>query len=105
MSPIAIPIANNELFYDFRASDSYRDQISFGQKQTSTGEWTMFAGDADQLDFPSYDIQGADKMIWADNNGIFDYYFSPDFNLDGDINGRDNILWFQNNGISSRVPK
>jgi len=65
----------------------------------------MYAGDADQFDFPSYDIQGTDKAIWFDNNGIFDYYFSPDFNLDGDINGQDKSLWFDNNGISSRVPK
>jgi len=34
-----------------------------------------------------------------------DYYLSPDFNLDGDINGTDKTLWFENNGISSRVPK
>ncbi len=105
MTPQPIDILNDSLIYDFRLSDSYRDQTSFGQKQLPTGEWCLFAGDADQSDFPSFDINGTDKTIWFDNNGIFDYYFSPDFNLDGDINGQDKSLWFDNNGISSRVPK
>jgi len=105
MTPQPVDVIGSTLTYDFRLADSYRDQTSFGQKQTPTGEWTMFAGDADQSDFPSFDIKGTDKTIWFDNNGIFDYYFSPDFNLDGDINGQDKSLWFDNNGISSRVPK
>jgi len=105
MTPQPVDVINNTLTYDFRLADSYRDPTSFGQKQTPTGEWTMYAGDADQSDFPSYDIQGTDKTIWFDNNGVFDYYLSPDFNLDGDINGQDKSLWFGNNGISSRVPK
>jgi len=32
-------------------------------------------------------------------------YLSPDFNLDGDINGQDKTLWLDNNGISSPVSK
>ncbi len=105
MTPQPVDVINSTLIYDFRSSDSYRDPTSFGQKQLPTGEWTMYAGDANQSDFPSYDIQGTDKTLWFDNNGVFDYYFSPDFNLDGDINGQDKSLWFDNNGISSRVPK
>ncbi len=105
MTPQPVDVMDSTLSYDFRLSDSYRDQTSFGQKQLPTGEWVMFAGDAYQTDFPSFDIKGTDKTIWFDNNGIFDYYFSPDFNLDGDINGQDKSLWFENNGISSRVPK
>ncbi len=70
-----------------------------------TGEWAMFAGDANQMDFPSFDVNGTDKTEWFDSNGVFDYYLSPDFNLDGDVNGQDKSLWFENNGISSRVPK
>jgi len=79
--------------------------LLWADNEPMQGEWVMFAGDADQSDFPSFDIKGTDKTIWFDNNGIFDYYFSPDFNLDGDINGQDKSLWFENNGISSRVPK
>jgi len=105
MTPAAIGVNNGVLAYDFRLSDSYRDPTSFGQKQLSTGEWSMYAGDADQSDFPSYDIQGTDKTVWFDNNGVFDYYLSPDFNLDGDVNGQDKAIWFSNNGISSRVPR
>ena len=105
MTPQPVGVVGNRLTYDFRLADSFRDPTSFGQKQLPTGEWTMYAGDADQSDFPSFDIKGTDKTIWFDNNGVFDYYFSPDFNLDGDINGQDKSLWFENNGISSRVPK
>ncbi len=106
MSPNPIDIQGNILAYDFRRGDSYKDITSFGQKQLPTGEWVMFAGDADQIpDDVSYDITGADKTKWAENNGVFDYYLSPDFNLDGDINGQDKAIWFDNNGISSRVPK
>jgi len=54
---------------------------------------------------PSFDINGVDKSIWVDNNGIFDYYLSPDFDLNGDVNGQDKSFWARNNGISSRVPK
>ena len=105
MTPQPVDVIGSTLTYDFRWSDSYRDPTSFGQKQLPTGEWMMYAGDASQFDFPSYDINGTDKTIWFDNNRVFDYYFSPDFNLDGDINGQDKSLWFENNGISSRVPK
>jgi len=105
MTSQPIDVINGTLTYDFCSADSYRDPTSFGQKLLPTGEWAMFAGDAEQSDFPSFDIKGTDKTIWFNNNGVFDYYFSPDFNLDGDINGQDKSLWFENNGISSRVPK
>ncbi len=105
MSPNPIEINNGVLAYDFTLNDSYRDATGFGQKQLPTGEWVMFTGDASQLDMPSFDINGADKAIWVLNNGIFDYYSSPDFDLNGDVNGQDKSLWDSNNGISSRVPK
>ncbi len=106
MSPQAIPISNGIFSYDFRWSNSYTASgTGFGQKQTSTGEWLMFTGDSDQSDFPSYDIQGTDKTLWLNENGIFDQYRTSDFNLDGDINGQDKSLWYENNGISSRIPK
>jgi len=106
MSPQPIPITNSTLVYDFRTNDSYRDVTSFGQKQLPTGEWCMYSGDANQnADAVSYDINGQDKSIWVDNNGIFDNYLDADFNLNGDVNGGDKTLWFDNNGISSRVPK
>ena len=105
MTPQPVEVINGILTYDFRLSDSYHDATSFGQKQLSTGEWTMFAGDADQTDFPSFDIKGTDKTVWFQNNGTFDHYLSSDFNLDGDVNGRDKSFWDKNNGVSSRVPK
>ncbi len=106
MTPQPVDIIGGILAYDFRVSDSYRDQTSFGQKQLPTGEWVMFAGDANQIvDLASFDVNGTDKTEWFNNNGVFDYYLSPDFNLDGDTNGEDKLFWFDNNGVSSRVPK
>jgi len=105
MSPKLVLLENNMLTYDFSFKDSYRDLTSFGQKQLPDGTWAMFAGDADQSDFPSYDINGQDKVIWVNDNGQFDQYLPADLNLDGDVNGADKAIWFENNGISSRVPK
>ncbi len=106
MTPQAIPIVNNLVSYDFRTANTYKDLTSFGQKELPSGEWSMFAGDGNQeYDFPSYDISGPDKTIWLEDNGVFNMYMMPDFNLDGDINGADKILWTENNGVSSRVPK
>ncbi len=105
MTPEKILISNNILSYDFRNANSYKDATSFGQKEIKFGIWSMYAGDADQSDFPSYDISGQDKTPWEITNGIFDQYQITDFNMDGDVNGADKIFWFNNNGISSRVPK
>ncbi len=105
MTPTAISVVNNQLTYDFRASDSYITGLGFGQKQLPTGEWVMFAADADQSDIPSSIVDGLDKSIWLEGNGTFDDYCPPDFNLDGDVNGEDKSLWFDNHGVYSRVPK
>jgi len=106
MTSQVIDIENNTLTHNFTIADGYDGNgTGSGQKQLPTGEWVMFAGDADQTDLPSYDILGSDKIPWEEDNGIFDYYTSPDFNMDGDVNGGDKALWFENNGISSRVPK
>ncbi len=105
MTPQKVPIINKTLSWDFRFTDSYKDATSVGQKEILPGTWAMFAGDGDQSDFPSFDIKGTDKTLWLNNNGIFQQYMIPDFDLNGDINGADKVLWFQNNGVSSRVPK
>lgn len=105
MSPQPVPVTNGTLTYDFTSADSYRDATGFGQKQFADGIWTMYAGDGNQSDFPSFDITGNDKTIWINENGNFDEYHIPDYNLDGDVNGGDKSLWDLNNGVSSRVPK
>ncbi len=104
MSPQKVAILNGILSFDFSLADSYRDATSFGQKQMGA-KWGMYAGDGDQSDFPSYDIQGTDKSLWLESNGTFSSYDIRDFNLDGDVNGADKALWDANNGVSSRVPK
>jgi len=105
MSPQPVKMVNGVLRYDFSLKDGYRDNTSFGQKQVVTGVWAMFAGDTNQSDQPSYDINSSDKSIWSDDNGAFNNYLPADINLDGDINGADKALWENNNGVSSRIPK
>lgn len=105
MSPVPVPITNGVLNYDFGTADSYKDATSFGQKQLYGGLWAMYAGDADQMDFPSYDISSFDKAIWLQDNGFFGSYYIPDLNMDGEVNGADKAIWDANNGVSSRVPK
>lgn len=105
MTPEAITIRDNALVYDFSKRDSYRVSTSYGQKQLSTGEWVMFAGDADQSDQTSYDINAYDKIDWVNENGTFGHYKLSDLNLDGDVNLLDKALWAANNGKLSAVPK
>lgn len=108
MTPQPLNVVNKELTYDFSTQDSYRDAAGtgIGQKEIATGVWVMLSGDLGQTnDTGSYDITGADKIIWADGNGNFDTYRTSDANLNGDTNGSDKIYWEINNGKSSRVPR
>lgn len=104
MSASKIPLINEALTYDFRLTDSYHPGGS-GQKDVS-GTWVLFAGDGDKLADPvSYDINGADQIIWNLENGNFGKYLNTDYNLDGDVSGMDRILWALNNGIFSVLEK
>jgi len=106
MTPTPVLVQNGTLVHDFRATDSFRDATSFGQKELLPGIWVMFGGDGAQIpDIASYDINGTDKSIWSTDNGVFGRYMLADYNMDGDISGLDKIIWAANNGISSRVLK
>ena len=106
MTANPVTITGNALSYNFTQTNTYNGNgTGAGQKEILPGFWVMFAGDADQSDFPSYDINGDDKAGWFELNGSFDMYVPYDFNLDGDISGADKALWESNNGISGRVPK
>jgi len=108
MTQQPVTVVNKELIYDFTAQDSYIDAAGTGngQKEIAPGVWVMLSGDLAQTgDLVSYDITGADKIIWTDGNGNFDDYRDSDANLDGDTNGSDKIYWEINNGKSSRVPR
>ncbi len=109
MTQFPVTVANRTLSYDFTQNNSYRDLPSptgYGQKQLPAGNWVMYSGDGQQVfDSPSFDINGSDKVLWLDNNGIFDRYQTADFDLNGDVSGVDRILWNDNNGITSRVPR
>jgi len=106
MSSQPVLVENQVISHDFRAADSYKDDSSYGQTEIAPGLWAMIAGNGEQIeDTFSYDITGADKEIWFEQNGSFDAYLPGDFNLDGDINGNDKPVWEVNNGVSSRVPR
>jgi len=105
MTDKIIDITDGELTYDFRVQDSYTNgAASVGQKEIASGIWAMYAGDTNQTDAVSYDINGGDN-IWTEFNGQFNVYHAADCDLNGDTNGADKHLWIENNGYSSRVPK
>ncbi len=106
MSHIPVSVSNGSLDYDFRIRDSYHTMTAFGAKEITSGVWAMYGGNirTNTADF-GYEINGDDKTLWFQENGIFDKYSPSDMNLDGDINGADKTIWARNNGISSSVPK
>lgn len=106
MSATPVPVIGGRLVYDFRNQDSYNPNNSAtGQKELTPGAWAMIAGDIDQSDLPSYDVNVLDKNLWQAQNGTFDSYENSDVNQDGDVNGLDRILWRYNSGIFSAVPR
>jgi len=107
MTAQTLSSVNKFAAYDFSRNDTYDGGgTGVGQKQLPTGAWVMLAGDGDQNDTPSYDNTGADKTIWANENGGFDIYqLQGDFNLDGNVTGADKTVWEKNFGRSSRVPR
>lgn len=106
MTASAVTVSNGRITHDFRAQNSYNGGgAATGQKQVTTGNWALVAGDIDQSDTPSYDVNAGDKNLWAPDNGLFNVYKGADVNQDGDINGLDRILWQYNSGIFSVVPR
>lgn len=106
MTANPVDISDGQLSYDFRIRDSYRNGTltSVGQKEVAPDVWAMYAGDTDQTDAISYDINGGDN-IWYLYNGTFGMYIAADLDLNGDVTGADKHIWMDNNGFSSRVPK
>ncbi len=105
MTPNPVSLNNGLLTYDFRSQDSYKSLSSTGQTEAESGVWAMAAGDMDQSDMVSYDINGSDKAIWQIANGLFADYFQADLNFDGEVNGADKAIWNSNSGRFSAVPK
>jgi len=103
MSPMPVNIVNNTLIYDFTSENSY-PSTSLGQKLINN-YWCLFAGNGDQTSGPGYDINGADKIPFLEENGDFGDYFRADYNLDADVTGADKAVWFNNNGAFSLVPQ
>jgi len=104
MSAAPVNYIGDIMYYDFRTTNSYTGTGS-GQKEITSGVWTMYAGDGNQFDAPGYDINANDKIFWSNNNGFFNIYSAADYNLNGDISGGDKSYWQPNNGIFSVVPR
>jgi|GEM_PF-2727692 len=107
LSAQPVTAQNSVLSYDFTTQNSWiQVNGGFGQKELSNGLWGMYAGDGDQLtDVVSYDINGADRILWSLENGLFMEYRASDYDLSGEVTGADRILWNRNSGINSGVPK
>lgn len=110
MSDIAMPPAvtatmNGDEYgyfmYDFRQQDSYHSSTTVGQKQLPNGDWSLFGGDMNG----DCDINGADKSIWYDQNGLSGEYLPGDIDMNADVNGADKSFWSESSGYSSGVPK
>jgi len=106
MSPQKVPVYSGRFVYDFTKQDSYKDPTSVGQIEVKSGVWAMISGDSSQEnDQPYYDINGYDKAIWGNENGLYDEYLRSDYDMNGDINGNDKKIWSAKIGLSNRVPK
>lgn len=107
LSAQPVTAQNSVLTYDFTTQQSWiPTNGGFGQKELTPGFWGLFAADGDQIaDIVSYDINGADRILWSAENGFFMQYLPSDFDLNGEVTGADRILWNLNTGINSSVPK
>lgn len=73
---------------------------NYGYKEIQPNVWGMYAGDANKTPAANgYDINAGDKAGWLDNNGTYDQYLNTDLNLNGTVDGADKLLWDLNNGI------
>lgn len=106
MSANKAPIYEGRFVYDFTSEDSFRDPTGVGQIEIAPGVWAMIVGDSSQEnDYPHYDINGADKAIWVEQNGYYDRYLPSDYDMNGDVSGNDKAIWSNRIGLSNRVPK
>lgn len=103
MSASPVTVSGKSASYDFTAQNSYAPSLN-GQKEVKNGVWALFTGESDYSQ-NGYDINGADKSLWSNENGIFSIYTTSDFNLNGDINGSDKACWNVNNGIASGLKR
>ena len=103
MSASPVTVSNRVAIYDFTSENSYAPSLN-GQKEVQPGVWALFTGESNHS-ADGFDINGADKGLWSDDNGIFGIYSIADFNLNGDINGSDKSCWNINNGISSGLKR
>lgn len=107
-STAKVDFSSGTFTFDFRIQNSYRDvtqgggYIGYGQKEIKPGTFVMLAGDANQANSLSYDINGTDKIIYSTQLGLFDkYWINGDFSLNGEVTGQDNIIFSKNNGFFS----
>lgn len=89
---------------DFTIVDSYPDNgTATGQKKVGS-YYCMAAGDTDQSDSFG-DINSKDKILLRLANGNFNTYAKEDVNMNADINGDDFIMWASNNGLFNFLNK
>ncbi len=116
MTAESVPVNAGRIFYDYTLTDTYvgpnpDNPLGVGQLEVTPGVFALYnsdgeqAMDASQANNPSYDITGADKVIWEVQNGVFSVYQAGDYDMNGDTNGGDIIPFSLFSGIFSVVPR
>ncbi len=112
MSPTALPIAGNQIIYDFTTQQSYvSDEFNLGifagQKQVLPGVFALYSanGDQTQHERSDTDINFDDRTFWFLDLGTTGKYRKGDFNMNGSTDNADESLWKLNNRKFTTVPR
>ncbi len=98
--------SNNRLEFDWTVSDVGPFPGFHQTDADGDGRWAMIAGNTVQAgNSDLYDINPADLQRWQLENGNFGVYSSSDVNMDGDVNGADKILIADRNGLWTQIPQ
>ncbi|MFO7615022.1 MAG: hypothetical protein R6W71_10320, partial [Bacteroidales bacterium] len=113
MTPLAVPIIDGTLTFDFRYNQSYTiDPLGIflgdGQKLLpglTPTTYAMFAGNGQQASPGSMiSIDFVDRIIWEITTGTNGQYRAGDFNMNADCTTTDRNTWEINNGKFTIVP-
>lgn len=87
-----------------QSSQSAIGGVGAHQLCDASGPCRAHGGNGARGGFDLYEVNGADKTVWFDVNGVFGTYEVGDYNLSGDVTGGDKIVWFESNGLFAMPP-
>lgn len=100
MANNAVTLTNGVYTYDYTANGAIYNTGTNGLIQLATGKWGMVSGDADQ----DKSVQITDFVVWTNQAGQPNGYYSSDFNFSTDVQITDFTLWAANSGSGSSIP-